>query len=452
VIAGFVDPIFGKGEDGRSNFDPRLIERHAKTLTYRTLVGYALDTAAQNLTQPILSLLHVPPGSLRQGYAAARTEAGRTLAKGLELLKPTDVHEDIISEAKQIAGRGDTRAARPGSIRDLVTDPGKALRASDNFNRRVVYLAALHREGALRQALRTGEVPPEADAIARSIVRRTQGNQGPLGNNPFHKGPVAGPASAFQKYPGLFLENVMDAFNDPKTRGRAFVASMLGLVAAGQLMGISTEDLLVSGGRPLGIDVAHPMDTLRRGARVLPAGRALGDIADHATGAATHPFAAAPGKGFLDSDLATLVLGRYPVKATKAIADVMREGLGPHAPANARDTRPPHTGIDDLESLVGIKSTQRVADQQAAAEASRFTREAQARKATDRRDAYDELERATKSGDQSAIAAARQKLSPSQLRAYDRSAKLSPYERRRMRVPTSDRAEFDRQFKGRLQR
>jgi hypothetical protein len=285
-----------------------------------------------------------------------------------------------------------------------------------------------------------------------SVVRKTQGHQGPLGNNPFHKGPIAGNAASFQKFPGLFLENMVDAFNDPKTRGRAFVASMLGLVAAGRLLGISTEDLLVSGGRPLGIDVAHPMDTLRRGARIMPAGRGISDAIAHVTGTADHPFAAMPGEGFLDSDLAMLVAGRYPVKATKAISEVLREGLGTHAPETVRDTRAPHTGLEDLASLVGVKSTAAIDARDAAREASRFKRQAVEEATLKSRQGYAELERALKSGNQSDIAAARRKLSPAQLRAFDRSAKMTPYERRRTQVPKGQRDEFDKRFKDRLDR
>lgn len=450
AIGSLTDPLFGTNKEGKPKVNPNFVERHGRLLTYRTLIGYALDTAAQNLTQPVLALLHVSPGNLRQGYSAARTAAGKKLTKHLELLKPTDVHEDIISETRQLVGGGDTKAARPGSLKDVLTDPGKPLRATDNFNRRVVYLSVLQREGALRAALRTGEVPPEIDKLARSIVRKTQGQPGPLSNNPFHRGPVSGVASAFQKYPGLFVENLVDAFNDPKTRGRAFVASLMGMVAVGRLMGISTEDLLISGGRPLGIDIAHPMDTLRRGVKMFPAGRALADVGAHLTGTAQHDIAAAPGSGFLESDLAELVLGRYPVKATKAVADTLRSGLGTHPSADPRDVRPEHTGLDDLASLVGLKTQSAVDARRASIDASRFSRQAQQKAADERRAAYRALDAAMQSGDRAEIAAARQKLTPSQLRAYDRTRKQTPYERRRARVPAKDRKEFDAQFKDRL--
>lgn len=451
AVRTFTEPFFGKDENGRPNVDPRSLERHIKTFTYRTMIGYALDTAAQNLTQPYLALLHVSPRDLKAGYGAARTSAGKKLWESVKIKRPTDIPEDIVSETRELAGK-ETKQAPPGSLRDVAQRPGAALQASDNLNRGVVYLAALNRKGELQNALRTGKVDPAADSFARSVMRKTQGEGGPMGNNPFHKGPIAGSASIFTKYPAIFLQNWSDAFNDPNARGRSFVLATMGLYGLARLAGIDPADLLFGGGRPLGIDPFRPVDTLKRGPRAFPVGRGIMDVADHVTGEANHPIAAMPGNGFLDSDLAQLTLGRYPTKFIKKTGEVLGQGLGTHAPESTRDTRPPHTGIDDLVSLLGLKTSSSVAASDAARQASQFAHEARSQQRQHSSDAMEEMERAYQSGDANRIAAARARLTPQQRSAFDRRARQTPYERRRQQVPKNQRDEFDRRFKEDLDR
>ena len=388
------------------------------------------------------------PRSLTRGYKSAWSQAGADLAKKhIPKLKEFK-GSDIISEAEEILNKQLT----PPAKESWVTEPGFMLRQTDDFNRRTVFLSALEQKGWLQKGLAGQEIPKDVVDWAISKMRRTQGDPGALGKNPFHRGPIAGPIAAFQKYPGLFIENMADAFNDPEARGRAAVASLLGLAAMGQLLGIDVAEMYASGARPLGIDPLHPGDTLARGLGMFPATRAIGDVIKHATGTATHPFIGTPGTDFLEGDVATLAFGRYPVKALTKIGEVSREGLGKHEPESETDTRVPHTGFEDLESLVGLKSTAMTSATKAARDASRFREKAIQETRESSREKRRALDRAIRDGNQSERLRIEREMTPAQKREFYRRRKQTPYERRREQIPRNRREEFDERFRERLDR
>ncbi|MET0742962.1 MAG: hypothetical protein ABWY78_06285 [Microvirga sp.] len=442
-IQKIADTVFGE-----KKVDVGEIERHANQMIYRTMIGYAVDSAAQNLTQPTLALLHMSPGNLRRGWGLSLNKDVMKLI-GDKLDLPKFKGSDIVSEAEELLLQ---KGKQLGTKESLASEPGFMLRWSDEINRRTVYLGALDRKGALDKFLKTGKVDADVEKWAMSKVNRTQGNPTVLGRNPFHRGPVMGPAAAFQKFPGLFLENLADAFKDPEARGRAAVASLMGLVAAGQLLGIDVGEMYFSGARPLGIDPLHPGETLKRGLSVLPAARAVQDVLAHATGTATHPVIGTPGKDFLESDLPYLVGGRYAVKFAKKGGEVLAEGLGKHMPESVTDTRAPHTGFEDLESLIGLKSTAQTEAVRAGREAAAFRDKAQREAAELTRDRRRQLEDAIRSHDRGREARIRQGMSKAEQRDFDRRRRMTPYERRREQIPRKRREEFDREFKERFTR
>jgi hypothetical protein len=441
--SGF-DALFGENA-----IDAGLIERHSNMLIHRTLIGYSLSSAIRNKMQPILSLLHMAPGKLAAGYKAAGSKAGRELTDFLML--PKHYGEDIVSETRELLGK--PAPAKPkGIMRRVIEDPGLPLRKSDELNRRRVFLGALAQKGWLAQALKGGKIPPDVHEWALSIVRKTQGDPGAMSSNPFHRGPIMGPLTRFQKYPGIYLENLVAAFNDPEARGKAFVGAMLGLWAIGQATGIDLGEMMASGAAPLGIDPFHPGETLKRGIRVFPAGRAVMDIPTHLTGTATHPFAALPGEGFLDSDVSELLLGHYPTKFLKKGGEILEQGLGPHLPESVSDTRAAHTGLEDLANLIGANTTRQTESQAATREARRFNERARQQTRDINRDARAVLESAIRSGDRSRILAAEKGLSAVQLRDFYRRRKRSTYERLKGAAPKASRKEFEERFKERLAR
>lgn len=438
-IQTVADKVFGKGTINAAE-----IERHANQLIHRTMIGYALDSAAQNLTQPTLALLWVSPRNLGRGWKAARSAAGKKITEHLTL--PAYKGQDIVSEAEELL-TGKTKQKET-----ILSEPGFPLRMTDEFNRRSVYLAALAEKGWLDKALGGATVPKDVEAWAVSKMNRTQGNPGVLGKNPFHRGPVAGPLGAFQKYPGLFLENLADAFNDKDARGKAAVASLLGLVAAGHIMGIDVAEMYFSGARPLGIDPLHPEDAARRGLTIFPAVRGVSDAVKHLAGTADHPFVGTPGKDFLEGDVATLTMGRYPVKVAKKGGEILREGLGTHQPESVTDTRVPHTGMEDLANLVGLRSERQTEAGRAGRDAARFRERAQREQREATQDKRRALEEALRSGNRQAVERARRAMSPAQLRDFERRRKQTPYERRREQIPKNRRDEFDELFRDQLDR
>ena len=286
------------------------------------------------------------------------------------------------------------------------------------------------------------------------VVRKTQGHTGPLGNNPFTRGPVGGSIKPFTKYPGLFLENVVDALNDPDARGRAAIVALLGAALAARASGLDFEDMLVSGGRPFGINLAQP-GSLRpdRLARATPIGRAASDIVGHVSAFAggermPHDIVGRDADSFLDSDLAYLLLGRYPTKVAKRAVEFSREGMGQHKGLRPSGEGDPHPALEDVADLVGVRSTRITENRQRAAEAGQAV--AQSRRG--REDVGAEARRlatiAVQRGDTDGFADALQTMSPGQRRAFLRSLGKTRIERLEQQLPRAERPAFREQFGG----
>lgn len=437
---------------GELRVKPDVVERTVSWVVYRTLIGYALDTAIQNLTQPILTTLFVRPTSLRRGYRYARTPQGRALSREIELRSlvdeetnaPDDRPLRVIADADGVLKVAKT----------VVKDSSRPLRGTDNYNRRVSYLAALEEKGALRDALRTGRVPEAADEFARSVVRKTQGHTGPLGNNPFHRGPIGGSMKPFTKYPGLFMENVIDALNDPQARGRAAVVALLGAMMLARGTGLDFEDLLVSGGRPFGIDLTQP-GSLRpdRVARATWAGRAVSDVVGHISAVAGgermgHEVVGHDFDSFLYGDLAYLLFGRYPTKLAQRGVEIAREGMGQHTGIRPSGEVDPHQAIEDVGELVGMRSTRITKKRRTAREAS----EAVNRSRRAREDVGAKARRlatiAIQRGDDERLQEALAMMSPAQRRAFLRTLGRTRLERLEQQLPRAERQQFRDEFGG----
>lgn len=355
-LAGLTHKV--KGADGAVTQVPwngTEFEKAVGTNVYRVLTGYALDTALQNLSQPVLALAHVPPKYLKRGYQLIRTPEGKSAASFLELKKPIDVDDTLPQLPEQT----------PDKIKGLegvIRDPQRALRKSDSFNRKVVYL------GAREYATSTGAAADAAHSYAMGVVRKTQGNAGPLGNNPLQRGVAAGTLKPFTKYPTMFVEHAIDVFNQPDSAGRnRLVLTMLGLVGASHAAALATGgqspdlgEMLLSGGRPLGLSLTHPGRSIKRIASLdqspFPVVRAAHDVAGHALGTADHSML---------EDLPAAGLSRYPVKAfteLKHFFDNALEGepFAEHTARTPSGAADPHSFMESLENLAGMKSSRQV--------------------------------------------------------------------------------------------
>jgi hypothetical protein len=349
------------------------ISRGVTSLTYRTLVGFGVDTAAQNLTQPILALSHVPPKFLHRGFKMLVDEASQELRRStrgtaknwrrsdvVQLDKPLDLTEEITYKGTRFKNPKLQKAAEHfQNLKDKGIDPMALLRGTDSWNRRGVFL------GAAEYAMSKGATEAAAFDWAMDVVNKTQGATGMLGSNPHWRGPVAQLLRPFMKYPTLFLEHMTDVLTKPgNSEGKArLLGTIAGLIGAGSLAGISTENLLIGGARPLGLDI-NPMNWDKNLSKI--AGAEAGDVfpvvrgvkrgLEVATGRSETPVA---------PDLAAMVFGRYPIKALDTLNEMRgaaEQGklTGVHVRHTPSGTAVPHTLPEDLMSLLGLKSTRQV--------------------------------------------------------------------------------------------
>ncbi len=330
--------------------NPDVIERVFGTQVYRVLIGWALDSGVANTTQPILGLRHYGVTDLFHGYVMARKPEGIARSAHLRVTRPVDVD---VEPAMTITGR-----TAPSRLGRVVKDPGIVMATGDNFNRRVTYLSALH---YAQKKLRLSA--SLADDWAQEVVRTSQGDVGPTGFNPMWRGPVLGTLRPFQKFPALFAENVFDMMFQPNkvTAGTTIVAIMGLDLLARKAFGLDLADMLLMGGRVMGIDPRHPMESIERlvTLQTTPAGRAVGDFMSHLAGTATHPFGpeAASLEDFLSSDVPYLFPGRFPTKAIQTGYRFAKYGTGKHMKRTASGAPDEVTAAEDLLNLFGIKTT-----------------------------------------------------------------------------------------------
>lgn len=404
---------------GKKNATGRELEHAVQRNTYRILLGYALDSAAKNLFQPTLALLHVSPRNMAAGLRAARSQAGRELFDSLELnlSRPADTGDEITD----ILG-----VEKPPSR----LDPGAAMRATDNWNRRWVFLSHLAEQGELEAAL-GGRASKKAMDDAQRVMRLTQGDAGPMSSSPYFRGPIGGSLKPFTKFPNLFIENALDALNGDAKYPKQAVLTILALGLSGAAYGLDTMDLLIGGGRPLGLDPMHPRRT-----QAPPAVKAGGIAGQYISGERRVfgdfvPTSANP-RDILETDLAYLLLGRYPTKVAKTGMDLVSGAS--------------EDPVSDVASLGGL-TTQRRADErstrQDAYEMVQESRQRRASEAARRNAAYD---RAIRSGDDAGRRRLEEGLSSPQVRALRRRMTQGRLERLRSQLPISEREQFDREF------
>jgi hypothetical protein len=376
---------------------PDFIERQVAGNTYRILTGWGLDTALQNLTQPLLAMAHVPPSYIVQGIKEYTTDTGRALVKRhlLELERPVDLIESTLGDYGEVAA---------GYVKKF-PDSQIFLRKTDNINRGVTFLSGY------RYAKAQGAADKDAAEWALGLMRKTQGEPGALGSNPFHAGPIAGSLRPFTKYPTIFTEHAIDVLKQAgqgqNLRGAATMfGTAAGLVMLGKLTGIDMENLLVSGGRPLGFSIAHPGASIKRIAsgEAFPATRAAKEIFAHATGTADHDFLSL--ENFMQSDVGSFAIPRYPRQAIETATAVLgkqptveRRGAG----GKLIDVR---TKGEALANLLGLKTTRQTERQHALQDFYAKGTEATTEYKSARSRAYERLQRGLENEDRELVAEA----------------------------------------------
>jgi hypothetical protein len=356
--------------------DNAFFERNVGTNIYRVLTGYAVSTALQNLTQPILSLRHVQLKDLAWAYSVANSDWAKSITKHIDIHRPMDLAEEagvqISKKTKEYTG-----------WKKWVMDPHAMLMESDKMNRRVVYLAAM------KQAERRGLMGPyqeewsravanktfseafrsEADKWARGVMRETQGDVGPLSFNPNWRGPIGGSIKPFMKFPTLLVENLMHSLSQPDKTGRArFLASVFVVAATGRMLGIDFEDILLMGGRPMGIDITDPKKTVENWAtgQQFPVVRVAQDIGKHWRGEANHVMIPRHLDEILDSDALYYGAGRWPTQTLQTAKRTYRSDIEPTMEGREREPHMKRTPSgaanelslgEDLANLLGFKST-----------------------------------------------------------------------------------------------
>lgn len=399
----------------KPNATGREVEHITSKAIYRVTLGYALDSAAKNLFQPTLALLHVSPRNMVRALRAARTPQAEKLFNSLELelRRPVETGDDLSDLM------GLSRGGRS-------SDSGRFMRATDNWNRKWVFFGALAEQGELDNAL-AGKASPKAVEEAERVMRMTQGESGPMSSAPMFRGPVGGTLKPFMKYPNLAIENILDAFQGQAKYPKTAVLTMLGLGLTGAAFGLDLSDILIGGARPLGLDPFHP-----RRMQLPPAANAVAGAAKYVSGEKRvfgDLIPTSPSE-VIDSDAAYLLAGRYPQKVAKTL-----RGLG-----SSDDP------MSDLASLVGLTTRDKAETRDAHQSAYEFMTEKRQQSQSEGRRVRGRLERAIKGHDTDEIGELERMLTPSQVKGVERKIERGDLESIRLQVPLKDREEFDRRF------
>jgi hypothetical protein len=315
------------------------------------------------------------------GYRMAGTEWGKGQTKHVHLIRPTDL-EEVQPGVKETVPVGEKATAK-----QWLGDPMRAMAKGDDFNRRVVYLAAMHAaEGkglmgpyarewarAVNEQTFTMAARTEADAWARSVMRDSQGDIGPLSMNPMYRGPVGGSLRPFMKFPTLLTRNLIDMVFQPDATGRnRFIAATIAAVYLGKQIGLNLEDTLLMSGKPFGVDPGNPKQALTKilSGDIFPGVKAIKHGYAHATGQAKDVIFPTSMEDIPNSDLGYLLGGRYPMKLLGVVNRTLESDVKPalrgekgtaHMTRTASGAAVPVSLLEDLLSLTGYKST-RVSD------------------------------------------------------------------------------------------
>ncbi len=389
---------------------------------YLNLLGAAIDTAMTNRTQVLLAMPHVGAANLAKGVRAAGTAEGQGMTQHLNLEGPSDQPGPL--------ARVSNRTVR--KVIDYVMSP---LRASDVRNRKDVYMSAII---ATRQQ---GLTPAEAHEWAMEITAQTQGTPGELGNNPFHR--HLGPLRMFTKYPAVWAQWLTDIAThpDPGVRRRG-MGYFLGFSAVGAVTGINVMNLLF----PRLMPGAAAYDATKDLVSHLPGLNKLTGPADHTLSEDLDPRRG--GKA---------AIGRYPAKVWKEAEHFANpkggERFGTHVERTPEGAiRSEHSAWDGFLSLLGQSSQKKADDQDAINDAYTWIADRQRTDNIASRMSKQELQDAIEGGDREAAAKAAAKLTPDQRRAFYQKRNKDVYRRMLERVPRRHRAEFEREFQGRIPR
>jgi hypothetical protein len=440
-LTAFADDLMGAltlGERvmAKAGFAPSLARTLRSTTVaqvYNTTTGFALDTALQNLTQPLLVLAHVPAKYLARATKLALTKEGRSRTEHLKTGRPTDL-EEVLNEVPRHA------RSRVGQWFQTYTDWAQLpLAKTDLHNRRVSYLAAHD------YAIDNGASTATAHQWAMAVTRKTQGDPSSLGRSPILRGPFIGMMTPFTKYPTMFTAHMADVWQQPDVAGKQrMFGTLAALVGLGALMGVDLNDLLISGGRPLGLDPMHPGQSTKRLLQgdAFPMVRAAKQV-----GALT--------RGEVDlSDLAAgATVPRY-AKQTYQGAKQLATYPGPAYPQYD-----PKTGVllgdrtagEIGLNAVGVRTRRQTNRRQTLRDFFDRARSLEQEHRQTRTDAYAAIGEALDTGDPDAAAEAmRQVPDASALKQFLRRRNVPPEVRRKQQLPRALRSTLDREFSERF--
>lgn len=405
--------------------------------TYRTLIGFAVDTALVNATQVALAIPRIGFGGVVRGVARAMTKAGKAEAAAAGL------HFETFA---------DLPSTPQGKILDAIDRAAFGMMQwSDEFNRRATYL------GAKDWAKARGHAADAAEQFAQDLTIQTQGIPGDLAGNPFlHQ---FGPLRALAKYPTLYAEFVSDVLRHPDAAVRYRALGYLtGAAALSAISGVNLMDMLIPRLSVFGpvVDASKRLfseEELRHLPGGLPAGHSILE------------------------DVGSVLTPRYAKKVAGVVQARLPESVGGYGETGTRpvigrkgqDTGATATPLEDIANLVGVTterqtaSTTRTAAENVVRRAigapekppgereqinkayefeigARAVREQASDKA--KRNLRDAIER----NDEEDIRAAAAELTPGQLREFYRSHRQSPIQRIERRLPRNQREEFRRRM------
>lgn len=401
---------------------------------YFTTLGFAVDSAAKNLTQFILAYPYVGIKPLAKAIAMqlTRPEEVKELTEFLRLPRTIDI------EGPEIASRGAAHR-----LISKISDASFAPMSWSDFKMRTTtYLAA--RDYALAKGL----AKEAAHDWALEITMQTQGIPGDLGGNPYHR--QLGPLRALGKYPALWSEFAYDIVThpDPRVKARA-LGLALGATALGSVVGMNVLQLLFPR-----LDYIGPAWEM---------GKELGSHTpglNQLIGPATHGIGEhlVPRSGEM-TRTADWTIPRYARKVADIVQRRMPQAIGGFGQGAGERTVYNRQGrkledrslMDDLLSLAGQRTGAAEQRLQRREDLYQYERQVQSQNEGRLRTLYRDLSLAIERGDLEQIRELEGELSRQQRQRFYKEREMTPEERTRRRLPKAARPAFDERFQDQQQ-
>jgi len=369
-----------------------------------------------NKTQKWYALNYVPVSAIQKAKKVLNTDAGKAATDFLHVERVGLDSE--LTDPGFLASIGTTPKDRAKNLwqKTIEKTGGNALKASDEENRRVVYLAATEyakSKGGVQAARGFDKSPEAVHRWAMDVVNATQGVVGPMGQSPYISR-LGNAATVFTKFSGLTMELALDAANNPRPETLGMIGVLGSLMALQELA--VPEDYQLDMWKMLGAKV--PVGFTREGIPKPPAVNQLGNFWD----ALSNPTQSWPEK------IARTVTPDSPERYFDELlgeGGFRTEGMGTHRHPNRYGSLDEHSGYDALARLFGMETetnSQRILDAQQQRNFAARTTEASAAKNRPARQAakLDKLKRST----------------PGESARDDTRSK----------VPVAERANYDRRF------